>query len=58
MVGLKQGSTLNSEKYKTIKTFGQGSFGITYLAQLKVSISGAMGKTSTWVDVTIKEFSL
>ena len=40
MVGLKQGSTLKSGKYKIVKTLGQGSFGITYLATTRISMDG------------------
>ena len=53
---LKQGTLLQGGKYKIEKCLGQGSFGITYLAKMKLTISGGIGKTSTWVDVAIKEF--
>lgn len=53
---LKQGTLLQKGKYKIEKCLGQGSFGITYLAKTKLTISGGKGKTSTWVDVAIKEF--
>ena len=56
MVGLKQGSTLKSGKYKIIKILGQGSFGITYLAQTRISMDGQLGKMDVNVNVTIKEF--
>ena len=56
MVGLKQGSSLRSGKYKIIKTLGQGSFGITYLAATRVSMVGQLGKLDVNVNVTIKEF--
>lgn len=53
---LKQGTFLQGSKYKIERCFGQGSFGITYLAKMKLPISGVKGKTSIWVDVAIKEF--
>lgn len=56
MVGLKQGSTLKNGKYKIVKTLGQGSFGITYLATTRISVDGQLGKMDVNVNVTIKEF--
>ena len=56
MVGLKQGSTLKGGKYKIIKTLGQGSFGITYLATTRISMDGQLGKMEVNVNITIKEF--
>ena len=56
MAGLKQGCTLKSGKYKIVKTLGQGSFGITYLATTKVAISGGLGEMDVTANVTIKEF--
>ncbi len=56
MVGLKQGSALKGGKYKIVKTLGQGSFGITYLATTRISMDGQLGKMDVNVNVTIKEF--
>lgn len=56
MAELKQGSTLRGGKYKIVKSLGQGSFGITYLAQTRISMNGQLGKIDVNVNVTIKEF--
>lgn len=56
MAELKQGSTLRGGKYKIVKSLGQGSFGITYLAQTRISMNGQLGKMDVNVNVTIKEF--
>ena len=56
MAGLKQGCTLKGGKYKIVKTLGQGSFGITYLATTRISMDGQLGKMDVTVNVTIKEF--
>ena len=56
MVELKQGSTLKGGKYKIVKMLGQGTFGITYLAQTRISMDGQLGKMDVNVNVTIKEF--
>lgn len=56
MAGLKQGCTLKNGKYKIVKTLGQGSFGITYLATTHTLMEGQLGKLYVNVNVTIKEF--
>lgn len=56
MAELKEGSVLKGGKYKIVKVLGQGSFGITYLAQTRISIDGQLGKMDVNVNVTIKEF--
>lgn len=56
MAELKRGCTLKNGKYKVVKTLGQGSFGITYLATTRVLMDGQLGKLDVDVNVTIKEF--
>ena len=53
---LRKGNTLKGGKYKIVKTLGQGSFGITYLAITRISMDGQLGKLDVNVNVTIKEF--
>ena len=55
---LKSGATLQGKSYTyTIqKVLGQGAFGITYLANTQVEISGALGEINTTIQVAIKEF--
>lgn len=53
---LRKGNTLKGGKYKIVKTLGQGSFGITYLATTRISMDGQLGKLDVNVNVTIKEF--
>ncbi|MBQ9311579.1 MAG: serine/threonine protein kinase [Bacteroidales bacterium] len=47
-------------EYRIEKVLGQGSFGITYLAETRVVVSGSLGKLNTFakVKVAIKEFFL
>ena len=55
---LQSGTTLQGKSYTyTIqKVLGQGAFGITYLANTQVEISGALGEINTTIQVAIKEF--
>ena len=56
MQQLQPNTTLQSGKYKIIRTLGQGGFGITYLAKQRVAVEGPLGKIDVEVEVTIKEF--
>lgn len=53
---LLPGTTLHSPTtaYKIVRTLGQGTFGITYLAE--VNVDGALSALGVTVYVTIKEF--
>lgn len=53
---LSQGTILHGKSYdyEIVKTLGQGSFGITYLASVK--IRGELGSIDATVYVAIKEF--
>ena len=53
---LKGGSTLQNGKYTIVRSLGQGSFGITYLATTKFTMKGQLGQMDTIVNVAIKEF--
>ncbi len=47
---------LQGGKYKIEKILGQGGFGITYLAEQQIVITGGIGKINTTYSVAIKEF--
>lgn len=53
---LEKGTILkgNSYSYEIVKTLGQGAFGITYLASVKMA--GALGTIDANIKVAIKEF--
>ena len=53
---LREGTTLQNGKYTIVKSLGQGSFGITYLATTKLTMMGKLGQMDTTVNVAIKEF--
>lgn len=56
MSALNIGTTLQNGKYTIVKSLGQGSFGITYLATTKLTMMGKLGQMDTTVNVAIKEF--
>ena len=53
---LPKGTVLNGKSYNYVieKALGQGAFGITYLA--KVKMQGELGSIDSNVNVAIKEF--
>jgi len=53
---LKIGTILQNGKYTIVKSLGQGSFGITYLATMPTMIEGPLGRIKADVQVAIKEF--
>ena len=55
---LPEGTLLSGPKntYRILQTLGQGSFGITYLATMEMTVSGQMGSFTTTVQVAVKEF--
>lgn len=55
-IELCKGTTLQKGKYTIVKSLGQGSFGITYLATTKLTMMGKLGQMDTTVYVAIKEF--
>ena len=56
MSALNIGTTLQTGRYTIVKSLGQGSFGITYLATTKLTMMGKLGQMDTTVNVAIKEF--
>lgn len=57
-IHLAPGTVIHGHDYEYVieKTLGQGSFGITYLASVK--LKGALGELSTKAQVAIKEFCM
>ena len=53
---LTKGCTLQGGKYTIVKSLGQGSFGITYLATTTMFVEGRLGRIETAFNVAIKEF--
>ena len=51
--GLKAGSRLQSGKYRIERVLGQGSFGITYLASMKMTSAGSLGTMEAEVKVAV-----
>jgi Serine/threonine protein kinase len=47
---------LQGKKDRIEKVLGQGGFGITYLATMKVEIKGPLGIIQTEINVAVKEF--
>lgn len=56
MDSLKTGTILHGKSYdyKIIQTLGQGTFGITYLASVKMT--GTLGSIDSEILVAVKEF--
>ncbi len=42
--------------YEILRVLGQGTFGVTYLAQMDVQVEGALGRMQGTMQVAIKEF--
>lgn len=53
---LTSGTTLRGGKYTIIEPIGQGTFGITYLAIVKLKVKGDLGEIEVPTKVAIKEF--
>ena len=53
---LSKGTSLQNGKYTIDRKLGNGSFGITYLATMRVRVEGSLGSIYTTAPVAIKEF--
>ncbi len=55
---LPKGTVLKGKSYNYVieKALGQGTFGITYLAKVKMQMQGELGSIDSNVNVAIKEF--
>lgn len=56
MQTLQPGTTLQEGKYRIERVLGTGSFGVTYLATARMTVSGSLGEMETAVKVALKEF--
>ncbi len=45
-----------NHKYEILRVLGQGTFGITYLAQTRVQVEGPLGQLESIMQVAVKEF--
>lgn len=55
-MNLQEGASLRGGKYRIVRELGSGTFGITYLATMKVEVQGPLGKMEVPASVCIKEF--